>query len=154
MAVLLWRKVWDDCLSARVSLLKWFCCRIDCSPVGVGIFYYTGELVKEIPEAELTSSKGNSDLVPRLNDRCLYLRDLCKYAEDRKKQEKEQKVQDVGETSIRRGTERYGLASLSFVELWILILGAILVMTENFYNISLMMIHGAWILYCIKIPEF
>lgn len=98
----------------------------------LGWVYYIGELVKEIPEAELISSKGNSDLVPRLNDRCLYLRYLCKYAEDRKKQEKEQRVQDVGETYIRRGTELYGLASLSFVELWILTLGAILVMTENF----------------------
>lgn len=73
---------------------------------------------------------------------------------DRKKQEKEQRVQDVGETYIRRGTETHGLASLSFVELWILILGTILVMAEIFNNISLMIIHGAWVLHCIKIPEF
>lgn len=58
--------------------------------------------MKEISEAELISSKGNSDLVLRLKDRCLYLRHLCKYTEDRRKQEKDQRVQDVGETYIRR----------------------------------------------------
>lgn len=59
-------------------------------------------------------SKGDSHLLPGLNQECLCFMDLFKCAEDKEKEAKrytqeEKGVEDVRDRDIRRGTKLHGL---------------------------------------------
>lgn len=72
-------------------------------PPGVGRLDWEcigGELVKELQGAELISSKGNSNLVPRLNHRCLHFMDLYNCAEDRVRSRRKSTEQKLWKENI------------------------------------------------------
>lgn len=75
-----------------------------------------GELVKEIQGAELIRSKGNSNLVPRLNHRCLHFVVYPTVQKiQSKKQKKEHRAEAVEGKYTRRGIQLYGLSRESVI---------------------------------------